>query len=193
MDVNDAPSVVYHYTVGLKLRAIARDGYLKLTPTEPKLGEKAVVWLSTEPLYEATATKMMMDINSERPRLSTMEEMDARMGGIYRFCFEPNAFPPDTVLPWAVLKHRARMPKKLTKRLVERAKRVKARPSRWYGTLNELPVEHATLQVLDLSNKQWQTVSLEQELSKPMPYDTVRQVADFEMPKEFRARDDDWV
>lgn len=189
---NSSLVVVYHYTVGLKLRSIAQDDYLMLTPSIPKLGEKPVVWLSTEPFYEPTANKMIMGPYDERPRLSTMEEMVAQMGGIYRFGFDPTTLPPDTVVPWVVLKNRARMPKKIVNRLLKRARGVKARPSHWYGTMRELSIANATLEVLDLEQSQWVPTTLSEALTIAMPYDRVQQLREHEMPKGLRATDEDW-
>ena len=184
--------IVFHYTVGVKLRDIAKDGHLKTTPTQPKLGEKPVVWLSSEPFYEATANKMVMLPGETRSRLSTMEEMDSRMGGMYRFRFDPKDFPPGFFMPWMVLKNRAKMPKKIVTRLVKRAKGVNARPSRWYGTLTALPITQATLERLDLKTSTWMPQSIEEAMSFTMPHDSVKQILDSEIPPSLRAYDEEW-
>lgn len=51
------PPAVFHYTTGLKLRAIINTGHIK--PSTARIGpyEKPVVWFSASQRWEPTATK----------------------------------------------------------------------------------------------------------------------------------------
>jgi hypothetical protein len=51
------PPVVYHYTTGLKLRAIINSGAIKPSTAHVPSTEKPVAWFSTSPQWEPTATK----------------------------------------------------------------------------------------------------------------------------------------
>lgn len=188
----DTPGRLFHYTVGIKLPQIHSDGFLKTTPTEPKLGERPLVWLSSNAKYEQTARKHFMKSGSDTSSLGSLEDMDHFANGVYRFCFQVSAFPETLKpLPWPVLKTRSRMKKKVIDRLVKRAKGVKAKPSDWWGVMDRLPVGLATLERLDLSTGTWEEVSIEEAISQK-PRHQIEQVLDNEVPKELRSRDEHW-
>jgi hypothetical protein len=54
----DPPEHVYHFTTGLKLRSIINTGAIKPTTAKIEPHEKPVVWFSTSPAWEPTATKV---------------------------------------------------------------------------------------------------------------------------------------
>ena len=54
----DPPGNIYHYTTGLKLRSIINTGDIKPTTAKIEPHEKPVVWFSTSPAWEPTATKV---------------------------------------------------------------------------------------------------------------------------------------
>jgi hypothetical protein len=54
----DPPGNIYHYTTGLKLRSIINTGAIKPTTAKIEPHEKPVVWFSTSPAWEPTATKV---------------------------------------------------------------------------------------------------------------------------------------
>jgi hypothetical protein len=56
--VPDPPTIIYHYTTGLKLRSIINSGCIKPTTAKIEPHEKPVAWFSTSPLWEPTATKV---------------------------------------------------------------------------------------------------------------------------------------
>jgi hypothetical protein len=187
------PKRLFHYTVGLKLPSIQADGFLKTTPTEPKLGERPLVWLSSNPEYEHTARKHLMGSSDTGTRLGSLSEMDQYCHGVYRFCFPLEVLTDHlSALPWPVLKTRSRMRKRLIDRLVKRAKGVKAKPMDWYGVMAALPIERATLERLDLSTGQWVETTLE-SASATEPAYKVEQILDNKVPTHLRARDEHWT
>jgi hypothetical protein len=52
------PPVVFHYTTGLKLRSIINTGCIRPSTAHVPANEKPVVWFSTSPDWEPTATKV---------------------------------------------------------------------------------------------------------------------------------------
>jgi hypothetical protein len=52
------PPVIYHFTTGLKLRSIINSGAIKPSIAKIEPHEKPVVWFSTSPEWEPTATKV---------------------------------------------------------------------------------------------------------------------------------------
>lgn len=188
----EIPNHLFHYTVGIKLPQIQSDGYLKTTPTEPKLGERPLVWLSSNKDYEQTARKHFMTKGDNSTRLGSMEEMDEFGNGVYRFSFPAESLNGDlSPLPWPVLKHRSRIKKKVIDRLVKRAKGVRAKPSEWWGVMDRLPISIATLERLDIASGRWEVVSMEEAIGENSRYE-VEQVLDNEVPKELRSRDEHW-
>jgi len=54
----DPPENIYHYTTGLKLRSIINTGAIKPTTAKIEPHETPIVWFSTSPAWEPTATKV---------------------------------------------------------------------------------------------------------------------------------------
>lgn len=189
----DIPERLFHYTVGIKLPQIHTDGYLKTTPIEPKLGERPLVWLSSNTEYEQTARKHFMGDGDSSTRLGSIKEMDEFANGIYRFCFTAESLSGDLdPLPWPVLKHRSHMKKKVIERLVKRAKGVGAKPSEWWGVMNRLPIAISTLERLDVASGRWKVVSMDEAINESPRY-RVAQVLDNEVPKHLRSLDEHWT
>ena len=186
------PKRLFHYTVGIKLKNIQADGYLKTTPTESKLGERPLVWLSSNPYYEQTARKHFMKPGISDNQLGTLLEMDDYGNGVYRFSFLTDNLPEHlTPLPWHTLKHQSRMRKNLIDRLVKRAKGVKAKPREWYGVMDRIPVQLATLERLHTDSGQWVEISLSSAADEPSKHN-VQQMLDNEVPNHLRSRDEQW-
>lgn len=179
--------LLYHYTIGSKLKAIYEDGFLKLTPHAPKLGEKPVVWLSSNPVFEKTASKLVTSLDDMQPRLMSFEVCELRAGGTYRFVFD---HIDQDVFLWQVLKHKAKMPKKTVKRLVSRAKSIKAKPSEWSGTLSVLPIEGVRLERRNLETGEWFLADEADKYQEPNSGLLMSRVG--EVPKEFRGTEQSW-
>ena len=54
----DPPENIYHHTTGLKLRSIINTGAIKPTTAKIEPHETPIVWFSTNPAWEPTATKV---------------------------------------------------------------------------------------------------------------------------------------
>ena len=76
--VPDPPENIYHYTTGLKLRSIINTGAIKPTTAKIEPHEKPVVWFSTSPAWEPTATKVPV------PGMAGQMETAQSQGGLVR-------------------------------------------------------------------------------------------------------------
>jgi hypothetical protein len=81
------PPVVYHFTTGLKLRSIINSGGIKPTTAKIEPHEKPVVWFSTSPTWEPTATKV--PIPGKHGQLITAKAQN----GLVRITVPGNAAP----------------------------------------------------------------------------------------------------
>lgn len=156
--------LLYHYTVGYKLRDIFADGILHGSPRQVKLGEKRVVWLSANQHYEQTARKSISNPATGLSELLSIEDTATMCGGIYRFVFDTThpIYKDIKFIPWPALRTAAKMRDKHVKPMLARAKGVNASPKDWHGVLNHLSIEGATLQ--HLSENGWNDVPAETPL-----------------------------
>jgi hypothetical protein len=148
----------YHYTTGMKLNGLRQKGFIKTSPDKPKPRERAIVWLSTNPIWEATAAKGAFDSRLGKQRLMTKEEMVQQLG-LVRFVIDSDTYP-DEIIPWVRLPTAARIPKVIKDRLVKRAKLSKVDPNQWAGTLREIRLEHTQLE--KWVDGEWLPFSLEE-------------------------------
>jgi hypothetical protein len=134
--------LLYHYTNGTKLELIQNDGIIKSSPEVTKLKEKPIAWLSSNAVFEKTATKIIQSVDGTK--LCNMEETALYCKGIYRFGFVETEL--EGVLHWPRLGVQARIPESIKKRLLKRAKLAKVSPNQWYGVLDNISIENATLE-----------------------------------------------
>lgn len=153
---------LYHYTNGTHLLKILSAGFLKATPNNPKPREKKICWLSSNPSWEKTANKVLMMPDGES-RLMDQADTEKYCKGLFRFVLNTDTYPGE-VIGWPRLAVAARIPDKIKKRLLTRAKKAKVAPSQWFGILGELPLEHTTLE--QLVDGQWHAISFDE--AKPV-------------------------
>lgn len=184
------PTIVYHYTVGNKLQSIYSNGHLQTSPLHPKLGEKPVVWLSKNTKYEKTALKSIVMPGDTSSSLATLKVLDQYADGVYRFAFRTEDAPVE-ILPWILLKNKAKMPKKVVARLLKRSKSIGGKSSDWFGTLDVLGINSATLQRLSVDTMEWVDTS-EVDGRSVKPRKETKQVIEKELPPNFRITDKTW-
>ncbi len=152
--------MLYHYTNGTKLAQIKKDGFIKSVPDITTKKEKPVAWLSTNPLFEKTANKIVM-INGVS-KLCNMEETATYCNGLYRFCFEKESL--ESLFQWPRLSVEARIPEKIKNTLTKRAKKAKVSPSQWWGVLGNISIANSTLERWD--GQRWVFSSLDEEINR---------------------------
>ena len=139
----------YHYTIEQCVKSILESGYLEPAHAGVPQTEKLVIWFSIHPMLEPTAHKATLD-GSGGVRRCTYAEM---LGlGLVRFTSRT-----DALLPWSVLKRKARISAKTQRRLVKSAYEQGANPMQWYGHIGRLSIAELTLERFDAEAKRWVT------------------------------------
>jgi hypothetical protein len=126
----------YHYTPEFRLSEIIDSGLIKLATESvyaPK--EKACVWVSTHPQWEATATKMVSD-QFGNLRLMTFKEQLERFG-CARIQVKPVGF-----IHWGKIKHLAKMNLEQAKRMELTGIEIGGNPKEWFGSFDPIKKEN---------------------------------------------------
>ena len=134
------PNLIWHYTIAATLLEIVESGVIKTQSGKLPAGTKPVVWFSTNPKWEQTATKMV-GIGGHAMPLASFENM-LRHAETRNPVFTPARIGVDeSVAPgrWKGYKESCGAPYKFTKALYEYALEVQASPSEWRWTANEVP------------------------------------------------------
>lgn len=125
---------VYHYTSGLRLAGILRDGHIRpstaglLPPMVP------AVWLSTATAWENAATKGAMQDGVMRP--ASLTEMIGMLGGLVRIEIDPDRVD---LIPPALFRQRLRLPAEAVTRLKRAASLLRANPAEWRAVAGCIP------------------------------------------------------
>lgn len=135
---------LFHYTNGTKIRAIIDSNTIEASPKKPKPREKAVCWFSSNPLWEKTANKIVMTGSGES-KLLNMDETNEICGGLFRFVIDSEQFINE-LYPYPRLATVARIPDKIKKLLLKRAKKCGVKPEEWWGIIGPVPVDRTTLE-----------------------------------------------
>ncbi len=125
----------FHYTTESRIKEIIDSGLIKLaTKSIYHKNEKPVTWVSTNPQWENTATKIVFTITGESKHLTFEEQV--KMLGCARI--EVKNIGLNT---WAKLIHKANMDKRAAKGFEETGKMKGANPNEWYGSLKPIRKE----------------------------------------------------
>jgi hypothetical protein len=137
-------TVLYHYTNGNKISSIIRSGIIISSPEKPKPREKSIAWLSSNPLWEKTANKIILQNGIST--LLNQTETSYYCRGLFRFVFDLSTYPGE-IFQWPKLAVKARIPDGIKKRLVSRAKKASVKPEQWYGLIGNMNIAHSKLEV----------------------------------------------
>ncbi len=136
--------VLWHYTIAAYLESIIKDGFIYPATAGVPKGERPIVWLSSNMLWEQTANK---------GGASSMEETAQVGGGLVRIGVQP-----ETALPWLKLKRLSRMQEWMATALVRSAKEMGANPFEWWGTFT--PVSQSKWTAIETwSNGSWASLN----------------------------------
>jgi len=144
-------SVVYHYTVGSRLGAIFASRELRPSSVDLEPGELAVLWFSTNPGWEETATKLLFNPKARQVYRPTLLELHGLLG-LFRF-----ALPHDDerLLRWPAIHKAALMSDSMVRTLVRNGRMSGARPEEWLGSLRPVPLRDLTFEVLAPQHGGW--------------------------------------
>lgn len=147
----------WHYTIEVRVRSIKKDLHLKPAYQGIPEREIPVLWFSRNPRWEPTASKIAIH-RSGQVRLLTTKEMFSELGDqLYRF-----SYPVDHLMPWHILKRKARISTKEQRRLIKKAKEQGSNYLDWYGTTEPIWVDDADLKAEKWNpiRKIWEPVAL---------------------------------
>jgi hypothetical protein len=143
LNKHSRPGVFYHYAPGVHLTKILRDGYLRPsnagTPsTEPLL------WFSTNPLWEPTATKVSIDSTGQL--FSLTQQQQAIIFGCVRFGLSAD---DPRFMPWDLAVTRAGFERAVIRSLETVGIKMGGQPSDWFGAFAKIAISELTFEVLD--------------------------------------------
>jgi hypothetical protein len=124
----------WHYTVGVHVPSIVKDGVIRPATRFVPPGEKPIVWFSTHPDWEPTANKNWPNPDGSLIRLDRAGTAE-KCGGLERFGVADETAP----YRWQALKDLSGMSRKMAQGLYDTAIRMGARPSDWWGTFDAVP------------------------------------------------------
>lgn len=139
--------VAWHYTIGLKLEAILKDGFIRQATAGVPKGERPVVWLSQHPVFEPTARKLFVTPDGSA-RIVSVEENARLGGGLVRI-----GYPLCDLVPWPEIGVRAGIGRAMRRRLETIAIRQGATPAHWWGSLEPLAVNAGVVEVMNSSGR----------------------------------------
>jgi len=128
--------LIYHYTSGQHLEKILDKGELIVSEWEKKNKVKPpALWLSLNPVWENTATKLIGD-KYGNVREMTKEEQHVNYG-LIRFVLE---FNKETLCSWAKYKHKSNTPLKTYKQMEDTGIQLGANPKEWFASFKNIPL-----------------------------------------------------
>ncbi|WP_395117723.1 hypothetical protein ACFCQI_14185 [Rhodanobacter sp. FW102-FHT14D06] len=145
--------IVYHYTIRDCATAIINSGSILPATAGVPVGEKPVVWFSSNKTWEPTANKMILH-PSGLLRSLTFPEMVKLV--LVRF-----AMPSDTLLTWPQIIEATGVSDDMVTGLKRAARKQGAKPSEWFGSLSPVPVEGLVMDMYQ--GGAWQQVGQLQE------------------------------
>lgn len=144
---------VWHYTIGEKVDMIIRDGFLRQSSVGIHPRELPVVWFSSNPIWEATANKAIMQDDGAR-LLTTRQMRDVFGNRMFRF-----GIPLMKTLPWEHLQKAAKIPRKTQKHMIAAGKAVGSVKSDWFGMIEPVAIEDLLLQKWNDDHMRWEDCS----------------------------------
>jgi hypothetical protein len=142
------PTIAYHYTIAPRFRQIITSGFLNTTDAGITGEQKPVLWFSTNPIFEPTASERI-EIPDLGVRILTPDESRGLFGGLFRF-----GLGVEHLIPWDRL-HKAALMQPETVSHLEFGGRIQgADPGAWFGSLEPISVRDiATIDELDSDGK----------------------------------------
>lgn len=141
------PEFIYHYTIGAKLPLIEKSGHLapRRYSAATSQREKAILWWSENPTWDATANKPMSNDGGKTFFRPTLQQLQKAVG-IYRFRLDfrkPEALQAVGVKPihWTRLPAVAHIAPRDVADIVARGLKFGATPTLWWGTLDPVPLQ----------------------------------------------------
>lgn len=143
--------LIYHYTSGSHLEKILQDGKLIVSEWERNNKVKPpALWLSTNPVWEQTATKLMQAPNGEIRPLSKDEQHT--MFGLYRFVL---TYEKEKLCTWKKYKYKSNTTHLVYEAMEKAGTEKGANPDEWFATFENIPLKNC-LKCEVWDGKTWQ-------------------------------------
>jgi hypothetical protein len=142
--------MVWHYTIGEKVRGILSDGFIRTSTAGISPREIPVVWFSSNQIWEATANKAIM--RDDGTHLLTTKQMRELFGdSMFRF-----GTTMMETLPWEQLQKAAKIPRKTQSHMIAAGKAVGSSKSDWFGVLDAKLIDGLLLQKWNDDHLRWE-------------------------------------
>ncbi len=152
---------IYHYTSMLHLEIICKDGYLKTSDAERRLGvKKPALWFSKNTVWEPTATKMLFD--GTNIIHMTLEEQ-LRTIGMARFTIPFS----NELVSWAKYRHVSKIEPGDYSGLAQIGIEKGAKPSDWYCSFKMIPLTRV-IAIEEFDGSSWDSI-FEEESAVDQP------------------------
>ncbi len=126
----------YHYTPATRLEEIIESGQINLAfKSINKKTEKPCAWVSTNSLWEQTATKIYVDSEGRMCQMKFREQLE--IFGCARIQVEPKG-----LFSWQALKKIANMDKKQARLMELKGIQMGGKPSQWFGSLKPITIDN---------------------------------------------------
>jgi hypothetical protein len=127
---------VWHYTVGIRLESILKEGQIKPSTAFAPKNERKIVWFTTSGEWEQTANKSVTDNAGKLHHLNTEQTAEV-CGGLARIGVDESTAP----YTWRDLKELSGMSGPQAQGLYRGAIEKGSRLSAWRGALDPVPRE----------------------------------------------------
>jgi hypothetical protein len=126
---------IYHYTSRNHLAKILESGVLEVSSSDKKDKIKpAALWLSTNPVWEHTATKQA-GIDGKIVQLTKQQQHEKI--GLIRFVLE---FKKESLCSWAKYKYKSNISLQLYNGMEAAGISMGANPKEWYACFHDIPL-----------------------------------------------------
>lgn len=124
----------YHYTPEIRIQEIFNCQEIQLIKTHIKGKEKPCAWVSTNEIWENTATKMAY--SQDDNRLIQLDfEQQLELFGCARIQIKPT-----NLISWEKLKKSGQIDLKVAETYEQTGKKMGANPNEWYGSLTPIHI-----------------------------------------------------
>ena len=128
---------IYHYTTEQAMRDILNDGKLKVSEWEKRNNVKpAALWLSTNNIWENTATKMVQKPNGRILQLSKEEQSE--QFGLIRFVLN---FDKEKLCSWGKYRYKSNTNQQTYFNMEKVGISQGSNPKEWYASFKDIPLQ----------------------------------------------------
>lgn len=164
----------WHYTVGILIRSILKDGFIKPATAFVEPPEKPITWFTSSPNWEETANKGEFSPDGASRALSR-EETERDFDGLFRIGVSDD-FP---LRRFMRITRESKQDPATTRVLIRTAQEVGSNPYQdWWGTFQKVPSAHWNV-IEHWTADGWQPISAE-EIAALVPNGILKQLT----PKE---------